>query len=314
VPLSDELKAFIVQRAHTLGFAQVGVARAEPLPAQGLLAWLHAGLHGGITYMDRDPDLRLDPRMLLPGAASVIVLSSNYYFPVEDKKDSARGIIARYARGDDYHTVLSAKLRQLVQEIRKHAPAAQTRIAVDSAPVLEKEWAHRSGIGWRGKHSCIISPQYGSWIFLSEIILDLELPADQPMEERCGSCRLCLDACPTGALIRPYVVDSRKCISAITQLKPDQPIPIEHQAAMGNHLFGCDLCQAICPWNQGQLPPTTEAGFSPRPYFTNPLLTDLAGWDEAQFLQRTSRSPIKKVKYAGFMRNVQVALRNGKQL
>lgn len=309
----DELKTFIIQRARELGFAQVGVARVEPLPAHGLHSWLQAGFHGGMSYMGRDPDLRLDPRMLLAGAASVIVLSSNYYFPAEDEKDPARGIIARYARGDDYHEVLTAKLRQLVQEIRERAPAAQTRIAVDSAPVLEKEWARRSGIGWMGKHSCIISPQYGSWIFLSEIIMDLELPADQPMEERCGSCRLCLDACPTGALIRPYVVDSRKCISALTQLKPDQPIPVEGQTGMGNHLFGCDLCQAVCPWNQGQIPPTSEPGFFPRSCFINPLLTDLAGWDEVQFLQRTRRSPIKKVKYAGFIRNVQVAMRNGKQ-
>lgn len=311
--LSDDLKTFILQRARALGFVQVGVARAEPLPAENLLSWLQAGFYGGMSYMGRDPNLRLDPRMLLPGAASVIVVSSNYHYPAEDEKDPGRGIIARYARGDDYHEVLTAKLRMLVQEIRGREPAARARIAVDSAPVLEKEWARRSGIGWRGKHSCIISPHYGSWIFLSEIILDLELPADQPMEERCGSCRLCLDACPTGALIRPYVVDSRKCISALTQLKPDQPIPVEHQAAIGNRLFGCDLCQAVCPWNQGQLPPTTEAGFSPRPCFNNPLLTDLAGWDEEQFLQQASRSVIKKVKYAGFMRNVQMALRNGKQ-
>ncbi len=311
--MSEELKTFIIQRACELGFGQVGVARAEPLPERGLRSWLQAGLHGEMSYMARDPELRLDPRTLLAGAASIIVLSSNYYFPAEDETDPARGIVARYARGDDYHEVLTAKLKRLVEEIRERAPAAQTRIAVDSAPVMEKEWARRSGIGWRGKHSCIISPQYGSWIFLSEIITDLELPADQPLEDRCGSCRLCLDACPTGALIRPYVVDSHKCISALTQLKPDQSIPVERQAGMGNRLFGCDLCQQVCPWNQGQLPPTTEAGFSPRPCFSNPLLTDLASWDEEQFLQRTSRSPINKVKYAGFMRNVQVALRNGKQ-
>ncbi|NLP11412.1 tRNA epoxyqueuosine(34) reductase QueG [bacterium] len=311
--LSEELKTFIIQRATARGFAQVGVARAEPLPRHGLRSWLQAGFHGGMSYMARNPDLRLDPRMLLPGAASVIVLSSNYYFPVEDEKDPARGIVARYARGDDYHEVLSAKLRLLVQEIRQHAPAAQTRVAVDSAPVLEKEWARRSGIGWVGKHSCIISPPYGSWILLSEIITDLELPADQPIDERCGSCRLCLDACPTGALIQPYVVDSRKCISALTQLRPDQPIPVERRAGMGNRLFGCDLCQAVCPWNQGQIPLTPESSFFPRSCFINPWLTDLAAWNEAQFRQRTSRSPIKKVKFAGFMRNVTVALRNGIQ-
>ena len=308
--MSEELKAFIIQRACELGFSQVGAARAEALPEHGLCSWLQAGLHGEMSYMARDPELRLDPRLLLAGAASVIVLSSNYYFPAEDETDPTRGIVARYARGDDYHEVLTAKLKRLVEEIRERAPAAQTRIAVDSAPVLEKEWARRSGIGWMGKHSCIISPLYGSWIFLSEIIIDLELPADQPMEDRCGSCRLCLDACPTGALIRPYVVDSRKCVSALTQLKPDQPIPVERQAAMGNRIFGCDLCQQVCPWNQKSAKQTLEPAFQPRPHFLSPRLTDLAGWDTQTFQRMTRRSPIRRTGYAGWMRNIRIALKN----
>jgi epoxyqueuosine reductase len=309
--MSSDLKSFIITRSLALGFDQIGMSPAEPLPGHRLQTWLADGCHGEMAYMTNHQDLRLDPCRLLPGATTVLVLAANYYTPFPLTTDPSQGAISRYAWGKDYHDVLRKRLQQLVKEIQTQAPETKSRVFVDSAPVLEKEWAIRAGIGWMGKHSCIISPKFGSWIFLAEIILDLELPADEPIKNRCGSCRLCVEACPTGALVRPYVVDSRKCISYLTiEQAADRGIPAELQLKMANRIFGCDVCQSVCPWNNKLAKPTQDPSFFPKPQFLNAPLAELVQWSEEKYSQLATQSPIKRAKYAGFIRNVQAALAN----
>lgn len=306
-----QLRSYIVHRALELGFDQVGFAAAAALDQDNVSAWLSCGYHGEMAYMAHHRDLRLHPELLQPGAQTVVVLAANYYTPFSVSTDPEMGAVSRYAWGTDYHNTLRTRLKKLLAEIQILEERACGRVFVDSAPILEKEWARRCGIGWMGKHSCIISPRFGSWIFLAEIILNIALPADEPVKSRCGHCRLCLDACPTGALVAPYVVDSRRCLSYLTiELKADRAIPEEFRSAMANRIFGCDLCQSICPWNKKLSKPTEDASFYPRPGLFNQRLTDLAQWSEEYFSTQTLRSPIKRPGYAGFLRNVLAALQN----
>ncbi len=307
-----EISSFIVQRATLLGFNQVGFAPVTPLSGEKLHEWLAREYHGEMAYMANHRDLRLNPALLLPGAQTVVVLATNYYTPFTASPDPEIGAISRYAWGTDYHHTLRKRLKILLAEIHALEPQAQGRVFVDSAPILEKEWALRSGIGWMGKHSCIISPQFGSWIFLAEIVLNLPLEPTSPIKNRCGQCRLCMDACPTGALLEPFVLDSRRCLSYLTiELKADRPIPEEFHSAMANRIFGCDVCQEVCPWNNKPAKPTRDESFFPRPGLFNQPLTKLANWCEKDFSAQVRQSPIKRTGYAGWMRNVQAALKNG---
>ncbi|MBN2355182.1 tRNA epoxyqueuosine(34) reductase QueG [candidate division KSB1 bacterium] len=298
----ENLKQSIEQKAMQLGFDRVGVARAGPVASAHLLrAYLELGYHGNMAYLARDVDLRTIPSLLLPDARSILMLAVNYYHPASGPGTE---LISRYARGDDYHTVLYAKLKQLLEFIKTTTPGCDGRCFVDSAPVMEKYWAEQAGIGWQGKHSLIISPPFGSWIFFGGIITTLELDPDQPMHDQCGDCRRCMDACPTGAIVRPYVVDARRCISYHTvELKADQAIPPEMAAAMGERIFGCDICQQVCPYNENNVA-THEPAFKPREELLRMTMRDFTGLNEDVFKILTKNSALLRMKYDGMMRNL----------
>ena len=271
--------------AQSLGFFRIGIVKAEPLENEHLDEWLNRGYHGEMAYMKDRRDLRLDPSTLVPNAKSVIVCAMNYYTPFETTENPDKGRISRYAWGDDYHDVLRARLKQLLEFIQQKEPQAQGRAFVDSAPVMEKQWAQRAGIGWQGKNSNILTRDYGSWFFLGEVIVDIELHYDEPFRtDHCGSCTKCLQACPTQAIVEPKVVDATKCISYLTiELKPDKPIPDEHKPNMGNMIFGCDICQDVCHWNVRFAQPSDEPAFLPRSHNRSPKLTELSKMNVEEF-------------------------------
>ncbi len=311
------LKERLKGRALELGFDLIGVAEAGPSrhhPAY--LDWLKAGYHGSMAYMAR-PDAierRKDPGLIVPGARSVIVVAMNYYVP--DRRAStgdARlpGRIARYARNDDYHDVMKARLEALVDFAQAEAGhEVRARVYVDTGPVLEREWASRAGLGWIGKNTNLIHPHWGSWLLLGEIITDLELEPDPPFQrDHCGSCDRCLRACPTRAFAEPRVLDARRCISYLT-IELREAIPPDLRPLMGNWVFGCDICQEVCPWNQKFARPTDETAFRPRDDLYAPDLLKLLRLDEEGFRRRFHRSPIRRAKRRGLLRNVAMALVN----
>ena len=302
----------IKKKALSLGFFRVGAAPAESLDPAGLDSWLDHGYHGTMAFMKNHRDLRLDPRLLLPNAKSVVVAAMNYYKPVTLSPHPRKGRISRYALGDDYHDVLRKRLKQLLVYIQEMLPGTRGRVCVDSAPILEKTWAVRAGIGQQGKHSNVLTRDYGSWFFLGEIIVDYQLDYDSPIDKDfCGTCTRCMDACPTGAIVEPYVVDSRRCISYLTiELKAENPLPPNMRKLMGNWIFGCDVCQQVCPWNQRFAQASDESAFSPRSHTLAPDLQDLASMDKDEFDGKYRQSPIKRAKYEGLKRNIQNALSN----
>lgn len=304
-----DLKRHIIDHARRLGFDHVGFAAADALPAEPLDAWLDQGFHGTMQYMNNHRAMRLDPRVMLPGARSLIVVAVNYYTPFEPAIAPDQACISRYAWGDDYHLLIRKRLKSLLAYIHDLVPTVEGRLCVDSAPVLEKAWAVRAGIGWMGKHSCIISPRLGSWIFLGELITNLELAADTAVQDRCGSCRLCLQACPTGAIVAPAVIDSRRCLSYLT-IEHKGEIPAPYRPALGNRIFGCDICQQVCPWNQKKATATTEPALAPRPVWQNAPLTELAAWSEEVFNDNVRQSALKRMRYEGFIRNVAAGVEN----
>jgi len=265
-PDPHQLAAEIKQFARQIGFDLVGIASAEPSHYRDYLRqWLDDGKADTMDYLGARFAERVDPQQYVPGAASVICVAMNYYAPLEQNKDPGnepRGRIARYALGDDYHELIKQRLWRLADWLRQRVEGAITRACVDTAPVMEKELASRAGIGWMGKNTCIINPHIGSWILLGEIITSIELPIDQPQLDRCGTCRRCLDACPTQAITEPYQLDARRCISYLT-IEHRQEIAEELQPAFGSWLYGCDICQEVCPWNH-KAPYTDEPAFSPR--------------------------------------------------
>jgi len=296
------LTRLLNERASALGFDQTGVAVAGKIDGTALGEWLDRSCHGSMDYMARHYKLRLDPTLLLPGARSVIVLAINYYQPAEEP---GTALFSRYAWGNDYHLVLRKKLQQLLQYMKKLAPGSQGRAFVDSGPVMEKVWATRAGIGWQGKHSLVVSPHFGSWIFLCEIITDLELEPGLPLKDCCGTCCRCIDACPTNAIIRPYMVDARRCISYNTiELSPDKPVPLEIAVRMGGRLFGCDICQEVCPWNKKQEIKAKEKAFEPRPEIYGASQAELNQLTEAAFNERFHHSAILRMTCAGLRRNL----------
>jgi epoxyqueuosine reductase len=305
--LSQQIKA----RATTLGFDLVGITSAAPLAYAGRYRdWVARGLAGAMDYMSRDVDKRGDPTQVLPGARSVIVVGMNYQTePAVPAEVQGRGWISRYAWGEDYHTVLGRQLEALVAAIRELAgTTVRARWYVDTGPILERELAWRAGIGWPGKNTNLINRRLGSWLFLGAVLVDLELACDTPATAHCGSCTRCLAACPTGALIAPGVLDARRCISYLT-VELRGPIPRELRPLMGTHIFGCDICQAVCPWNR-KAPATVEPAFWPRAGYAAPELLPLLGLSEEEFRVRFRGSPIRRAKRRGFLRNVAVALGN----
>ena len=304
-----ELTRKIKQRAHLLGFDGVGIAPASANPGDDLQFWLDRQYQGEMAYLERNSDKRMDSTKVLEGVRSIISLSLNYFHPQDlPYKQPRIGVISRYASGDDYHDVLQERLKRLLDFIVQLAPDVEAKIYADTGPVMDKHWAVRSGIGWLGKHTNVLSRGSGSWFFLGEILLSLELEYDAPGEDCCGSCTLCIEACPTDAIVEPYVLDGRRCISYLTiELRED--IPEEFREPMGNLIFGCDICQDVCPWN-GEVPHSTVQEFELRECNQAPDLRTLARLTREDFRKQYRGSPIKRAKWRGFIRNVAVAMGN----
>jgi epoxyqueuosine reductase len=295
----------IKEEAIRLGFSFVGVSKAEFLEEEAprLEQWLSNNMHGKMSYMERYFDKRLDPRLLVDGAKSVLSLLLNYY-PSENQTDPEAPRISRYAYGKDYHDVIKAKLKELLFFIREHIGEVNGRGFVDSAPVLDRAWAKKSGLGWIGKNANLIHPQSGSYFFIAELILDIELEPDAPMRDYCGTCTRCIDACPTQAIIKPQVVDGSKCISYFT-IELRESIPQEFAGQFENWAFGCDICQEVCPWNRFSSP-TKIADFTSES--SNLLSMSKQEWTEITrevFEQKFSDSPLKRTGYVGLKRNLE---------
>ncbi len=305
--------------ARELGFSQIGVSGVDLSSCEdGLLQWLAAGFHGSMDYMAAHGLKRARPAELVPGTVSVITARMDY-LPAATPQDwqalewsrlqrPQEAIISVYARGRDYHKVVRSRLQKLAERIAQEVGPLGHRAFTDSAPVMEAELARRSGQGWRGKHTLVLSRDAGSMFFLGEIYVDMALPATDPVTAHCGSCRSCMDACPTGAIVAPYRLDARRCISYLT-IEHDGPIPQEMRPLMANRIYGCDDCQLACPWNKfaqrSSLP-----DFAPRGAMTGSSLVQLFSWDEATFLRCTEGSPIRRIGHERWLRNLAVALGN----
>ncbi|WP_051012956.1 tRNA epoxyqueuosine(34) reductase QueG [Gallaecimonas xiamenensis] len=308
--LADDIKGW----GQELGFQQVGITDTDLTSHEAALqAWLDAGHHGDMDYMARYGMLRARPTELLPGTLRVISARMDYLPPKarfgEILGDGNKGYVSRYALGRDYHKLLRNRLKKLGERIQQACGDYQFRPFVDSAPVLERPLAAKAGLGWVGKHSLLINPQGGSFFFLGELLVDLPLPKDPPADaDKCGKCVACMTICPTQAIVEPYVVDARRCISYLTiELKGAIPEPL--RPLIGNRIYGCDDCQLICPWNRfAHL--SVEPDFAPRSALHGPQLLDLWQWDEARFLKITEGSPIRRIGFESWQRNIAVALGN----
>ena len=304
-PMTEEIK----REALRLGFSKVGIAPVDRLESDGLRLkeWLARGYHGTMDWMSRNVDKRIDLQNILPGATSVISVAMNYYTDSIHKNDFATGKVSRYAWGDDYHEVLSERLKILLDFIKQKSPDTEGKVYVDTGPVMEKVWAEQAGIGWEGKHTNVITQEYGSWVFLGEIILTLPLEYDTPATDHCGSCTLCIEACPTDAIVEAYVLDSNKCISYLT---------IEHRGEIAKELgekfdrwiYGCDICQDVCPWNHKFSIETQLTEFEPRKINQGPNLELLSKMTAEEFSQHYKKSSMKRTKHSGLMRNVNIVL------
>jgi epoxyqueuosine reductase len=306
----DELTDRIKAKALELGFCEVGVTSAERLEpeASRLAQWLASGYHGTMDWMARNFEKRIDPRNILPEARSVVVTAMNYFTDVSHTNDPGVGKVSRYAWGDDYHVIVQGRLVSLLDFIRSIAPEVKGRAYVDTGPVLEKPLAQRAGIGWEGKHTNIITQRYGSWVFLGEIILDAELRYDSPATDHCGSCSLCIDACPTGAIVEPHVLDSQKCISYLT-IENRGEIDPQLSKEFDNWIYGCDICQDVCPWNEKFAKPTDVKGFHPRADSAKPKLDEWASMSDEEFSRKFRSSPMKRTKRSGLVRNIGAVMR-----
>jgi epoxyqueuosine reductase len=307
------LAARIKQWGAELGFRAVGIADIDLAQAEGRLAdWLARGWHGEMDYMARHGALRARPAELVPGTRRVISCRMDYAPSAADEwpalGDGGRAYVARYARGRDYHRLLRTRLQQLCDRVRDAAGEFRHRVFADSAPVMEVELAARAGIGWRGKHTLLLSRDAGSWFFLGEIYCDLPLPVDAPAAEHCGSCTKCIDICPTQAIRAPYRLDARRCISYLT-IELKGPIPVELRPLVGNRVYGCDDCQLVCPWN-GFARISPEASFQVRNGLDSATLVELFAWSEQEFDERMRGSAIRRIGYERWLRNLAVGLGN----
>ena len=298
--------------AHECGFELAGICTAQPSPDnQRYREWVAQGMAGEMRYLtDHRAELRMDPRSLLPSAKSVLSVGKLYNTPKAystELSDSTRGWISRYAWGDDYHHILKRDLERVAALL---PPGTECRVCVDTAPLLERSYARSAGLGWIGKNTCLINQPLGSWFFLGELLTSLELEPDNPPPDRCGTCTRCIDACPTHAILPDgYTLDARLCISYFT-IELREAIPETLREPAGAHIFGCDICQDVCPWNR-RAPLTNESGFEPR--LMAPPLTEMASISEDQFRAMFRTTPVSRAKYAGFLRNVAVAMGNSRR-
>lgn len=294
---------FIKSTAKALGFMYCGISKADFLheEAKKLEDWLNAGNHGRMSYMENHFDKRLDPRLLVDDAKSVISLLFNYYTP-DQQEDSHAPKISKYAYGEDYHFVVKDKLKSFFKKIQDEIGEVNGRVFVDSAPVLDKAWAKKSGLGWMGKNTNIIHPKEGSFFFIAEIILDLELEEDGPIKDYCGTCTKCIDACPTGA-IEPYKVDGSKCISYLTIELKDEIIPKDFSGKMENWMFGCDICQDVCPWNRFAKK-HNEPRLDPHENLLKMSKADWKDLTQEVFSELFKKSAVKRTKFEGLKRNI----------
>ena len=308
---SARYSQLIKAEALRLGFMACGISKAEFLAEEAprLERWLNNNHHGQMGYMANHFDKRLDPRLLVEGAKSVVSLTLNY-FSTEKQLDEDAPKLSKYAYGADYHSVIKEKLQLLMSFIHDEIGEVAGRCFVDSAPVMDKVWAQKSGLGWRGKNSNLISKNSGSFFFLAELIIDLDLEYDSPfIADHCGSCTRCIDACPTDAIVAPYVVDGSKCISYLTiELKNE--IPLEFKGKMDNWMFGCDICQDVCPWNRFSIP-HQEAEFLPKHELLGMKKEELIEMTEDVFKQVFKGSAVKRTKFAGIKRNIDFLKQNG---
>lgn len=297
----------------SLGFQQVGITDTDlSLAEERLQTWVKKGYHGTMDYLHRHGSKRTHPEELVPGTLRIITVRMDY-LPADPQmtatlQNKTKAYISRYATGRDYHKLIRKRLIHFAKKIEQAVGPFGYRAFVDSAPVMEKPLAEKAGLGWMGKHTLILNREAGSWFFLGELYTDLPLPIDQPVTNHCGTCTACLDICPTQAFTGPYQLDARRCISYLT-IEYKGVIPEELRSKMGNRIFGCDDCQLICPWNRFAKP-TQEKDFQPRHGLTDIQLTELLNWSEETYLVKTEGSPLRRIGYEGWLRNIAIALGN----
>ena len=300
---SNNYKQLLKTKATELGFFYCGISKADFLEEEAprLEKWLNLNYQGKMSYMANYFDKRLDPRLLVDDAKTVVSLLLNYY--PEEIQNAESPKISKYAYGEDYHTIIKDKLKELIQYLKENIGEINGRAFVDSAPVMDKVWANKSGLGWIGKNSNLIHPKEGSFFFIAELILDIEIEPDGPMKDYCGTCTRCIDACPTGAIVQPYVVDGSKCISYLTIELKDELLPNEFKGKMDNWMFGCDICQDVCPWNRFSKI-TQEQRFKPNPLLLELKSNDWKELNEEVFNQLFKHSAVKRTKFTGLQRNI----------
>jgi epoxyqueuosine reductase len=299
-------------RARDLGFHKVGIVPAQALSTEHahLQDWLQRGYQGEMAYMARDPALRADPQKIFPEVRSVVVVALNYFTAHQHSNNPATGKISRYAWGDDYHEVVGDKLRELLDWIKQEWPEAGGKVCVDIQPTMDKAWAVRAGLGWMGKHTNVITQDFGSWVFIGELLLNIELEYDDvEVADQCGSCTLCIDACPTGAIVEPYVLDANLCISHATIESRAPEIRADVTEKLEGWIYGCDVCQDVCPWNHAT-PVTAEARFEPRAGNINGDLSELLELTPESYAARFRHSAMKRAKLTGLQRNARTLLGN----
>ena len=303
--LTDKIR----KEARRLGFIGAGIAPVGTLPyGEHFSGWLSKGMHGDMHYLERQASRRLNPALILPNARSIVVLALNYYSMMSNGKDPLKGRISRYAWGDDYHDAMRFRMEELLHFIQCQEPSIQGRCYVDTGPVMEKVWGAATCLGWMGRNTNLITRDHGSWFFLGVILLDTALEPDSREKDFCGQCNRCIKACPTGAIVAPYVLDARLCVSYLT-IEHRGPIPRILRTRIGNRIYGCDDCQEACPWNRFAVS-TIETGFNPRTGNHMPDLIRLLRISPGEFRERFRDSPIVRATRGGFVRNVAVALGN----
>lgn len=304
---SNKIKAM----ARAVGFDKVGIAEVVQMREEvdHLRAWIDKGYHATMRWMSRTLEKRESPGNVLPGARSIVSVALNYYTPYEHSNGKGKGKISRYAWGDDYHDIVGEKLAMLWESMQATYPEIAGKYYVDTGPVMEKVWAQRAGLGWIGKHTNLITPDIGSWVFLGEIITSLEIEPDEPATDHCGTCTLCIEACPTGAITEPYVVDSGLCLSYLT-IEHREEITGKIRDQFDGWIYGCDVCQDVCPWNHKFSVVTPDDRFAPRPGNEAPDLDSWSRMSAGEFSSKFKGSPMKRAKLDGLQRNITIALQD----